>query len=62
MRLVVQRGLAEPFFEDTGWIQQVVGNDGIEHSHAPFVEHAHDRLVALKLFSKALTQLLLGSS
>ena len=48
-RLVVQRRLAEPLLEHAGRVEQVVGNDRVEHAHAAFVEHAHDRLVAAQL-------------
>ena len=41
-------GLAQPFLVNAGGMQQFVGNDGIEHAHAPFVENAHDRLFALE--------------
>ena len=41
-----QRGLAEPFLVDAGGIQQLVFDDGVVHSHAAFVENAHDGLAA----------------
>ena len=48
-RFVVQGRLAEPFLEDAGGMQQVVGDDRVEHAHATLVEHAHDRFLAAKL-------------
>ena len=47
-RFVVEGRLAEPLLEDAGGVEQVVGNDRVEHAHAAFVEDAHDRLVALE--------------
>ena len=52
-RFVVQRRLAEPLLEHAGRMQQVVGNDRVEHAHAAFVEDAHDRLVALRASRRA---------
>ena len=52
-RFVIQGRLAEPLLEHAGRVQQVVGNDGVEHAHATFVEHAHDGLFALQLFGQA---------
>ena len=46
--LVVKRGLAEAFLEDARGVEQIVGNDRVEHAHATFVEHAHDGLVPLQ--------------
>ena len=43
------RRLTEPFFEDPGRIHQMVGHDGVEHSHATFVEHTEDCLLAPQL-------------
>ena len=38
-------------------LQQVVGDDGVEHAHAAFVEHAHDRLLAAQLLGQRLAEL-----
>jgi len=40
-----QRGLAEPFLEDTERIQQLIVDDGVVHAHAAFIEDAENRLV-----------------
>ena len=45
--LVVKRRLAEAFLEHAGGVEQIVGDDGVEHAHATFVEHAHDGFVVL---------------
>ena len=45
----IKGGLAQALFENPRRMQQLIGDDGVEHPHAAFVEHAHDRLA----FSKA---------
>ena len=55
--LVVKRGLAEAFLEHAGRVEQVVGDDGVEHAHATLVEHAHDGLVAPQLGGQRLAEL-----
>ncbi len=40
--LVVQRRLTHPLLKDARRIEQVVGNDRVEHSHATLIEHSHD--------------------
>ena len=52
-RFVVQGRLAEAFLEHAGRMEQVVGDDRVEHAHAAFVEHAHDRLVAAQTSRQA---------
>ncbi len=59
-RLVVEGGLAEPFLKEAGGVQEVVGDDGVEHPHAAFVEDAHDRLVGLQLLRQGRPQPLFG--
>ena len=56
-RFVVEGRLAEPLLEDAGRVQQVVGDDRVEHAHAAFVEDAHDRLVALQRRGELLAEL-----
>ena len=41
----IERRLAEPFLEDTGRVQQMIGNDRVEHAHATFVEDAQNGLL-----------------
>ena len=48
-RFVIERRLAKPFLVDAGGVQEVVGNDRVEHPHATFVEYSHDRLVGSQL-------------
>ena len=55
---VVQGGLAEALLIHAGRIEQRVGDDGVEHSHAALVEDAHDGLVAAELFGELRTELL----
>ena len=55
--LVVKRGLAEAFLEHAGGVEQIVGDDGVEHAHAAFIKHAHDGLVALQLGGQCLAEL-----
>ena len=45
----VERGLAQPLLEDAGRMQQLVGDDGVVHAHAAFVENAQDGLVATQV-------------
>ena len=47
--LVIERTLAEPLLEDAGGVEEVVGNDGIEHSHAALVEDTHQRLAVAEV-------------
>ena len=42
----VERRLAEALLEHAGGMQQFIGDDGVVHAHAAFVEDAHDGLVA----------------
>ena len=53
---VVQGRLAEPFLEYAGGVQQVIGNDRVEHAHAALVEHAHDGSFAPQLLGQCLAQ------
>ena len=53
LRFVIQRRLAEPLLEHAGGIEQIVGNDGVEHAHAAFIEHAHDRLSRMQVARRA---------
>ena len=46
---VVQCRLAQPLFIDPCRVEQMVGKDCVKHSHAAFVEHAHDGLLAHQL-------------
>ena len=48
LHLGIQSRLAEPLLEHARGMQQLVGNDGVVHAHAAFVEHAQDGLVALQ--------------
>ena len=50
--------LAQPFLEHAHGRQQFVGNDGVVHAHAAFIEHAQDRFVAPQLVGQFLAQLL----
>ena len=45
----VEGGLAQPLLEDAGGMQQFIGDDGVVHAHAAFVENAQDGLVAAQL-------------
>ena len=49
----VERGLAEALLEDARRVQQVVGDDRVEHPHAAFVEHAEDGLSRRELLAEA---------
>ena len=54
--------MAEAFLEHAGRMQQTIGNDGVEHSHASFVEDADDRLLVLELTGECFSELaLLGA-
>ena len=55
---VIQGRLAEAFLEDAGGVQQLVGDDGIEHAHATLVEDAHDGFFVLQLLGQRVGQLL----
>ena len=57
-RFVIKRRLAEAFLEYARAMQQVVGHDRVEHSHAAFVEHAHDGLLANQLLGELPAKLL----
>ena len=52
-RLGVERGLAEAFLEDAGGVEQLVGEDGVEHPHATLIEHAHDGLAPAEFAREA---------
>ena len=39
---IVEGGLGEAFFENAGGEEELVGDDGVIHAHAAFVEDAHD--------------------
>ena len=41
-------------------MQQFVGDDGVEHAHAAFVEHAHDGLLLAEPAGGAPAELLVG--
>ena len=45
-RGVIERALAETFLEHARRVQQAIGNDGVEHPHAPFVKDAHQGLAS----------------
>ena len=40
--LVVKRTLAKPLLEDTRRVEQMIGDDRVEHPHAALVEHSHE--------------------
>ena len=48
-RLVVKGRLAEPLFKNASRVQQVIGNDGVEHSHAAFIKDTHQHLAAAEV-------------
>ena len=52
--------LREAFFEDACGVEQVVGDDGVEHAHAAFVKDAHNGFFALELFGECLSELRFG--
>jgi len=54
---VEEGGLAEAFFENTAGVEGVIGNDGVEHAHATFVEDAHDGFVSFEGLSEFLTDI-----
>ena len=54
----VERRLAEAFLEAAGGVQKLVGNDGIEHAHAAFIEHAKNGFVPAKSAGELTTGLL----
>ncbi len=56
-RLVIERGLTEPLFENARRVQKAVREDRVEHSHAAFIEHAHDRFPLPQLFGESFAQL-----
>src|SRR5262249_50101990 len=56
----VKRGLAEPLLKQTGWMQQLVRDDCVEHAHATFIEDTQNRFVLFDLASSAAAQVLVG--
>ena len=56
-RFEVERALTEAFLENTCRMQQVVGNDCVEHTHAAFIKDAHQGLALLELASDAFAEL-----
>ena len=52
--------LAEPLLVDAGGVEQLVGDDRVEHPHAALVEDAHDRLLRAQLGGQALAELALA--
>ena len=59
-RLIIEGRLTEPFLVHAGGIHQMVGHDGVEHSHATFVEHAHDGLLLLHAVPRLTARRCLG--
>ena len=43
----IEPGLAEALLEDTGRVEEMVGDDGVVHPHATLVENAQDGFVLL---------------
>src|SRR6266550_2972069 len=56
----VERRLTEPLLENARGIEKFVGDDGVEHAHAAFVEHTHNGLALLELAPDASAQFLIG--
>ena len=56
----VEGRLTEPLLENAGGIEEFVGDDGVEHAHAAFVEHTHDGFAFRELASHASAQFLIG--
>ena len=56
----VKGGLAEAFLEDASGMQEFVRNDGVEHSHAAFIEDAEDCLVPSKFPGGLFAELFVG--
>src|SRR5688572_8858093 len=52
----VERGLTKAFLEEAGKMQQFVGHDGVEHTHAAFIEDAEDGFALPKLAREAAAQ------
>ncbi len=52
----VEGGLAEAFFVDAGGVEEFVGDDGVEHSHAAFVEDAEDGFVFFEVAGEFLAE------
>ncbi len=46
---VVEGGLREAFLVNAGGEEEFVGDDGVEHAHAAFVEDAHDGFFAAEV-------------
>ena len=60
-RLPIEGRLAESLFEHTRRMEQFVGDDRVEHSHASLIEHPHDRFFALQLLGQRGAQLAFGT-
>jgi hypothetical protein len=60
-RGVVERRLAQALLVDARGIEQMIGNDGVEHPHAALVEHPHDGLLTAKLIGQDGPQPPLGT-